>query len=546
MSKIAHYLQEHLVGEVMTSVDARRYFATDGSVFSIPPALVVYPRNENDIRKTARFSWQLAERRRVIPITARGAGTSTTGAALGSGIMLVFPAHMHRILELDTKSGTVSIEPGINFGKLQQTLQTHGRFLPPYPASIEYSTVGGAVANNSGGEKSIKYGSMSSYVQSLRVVLANGEVIETERLSKRELSKKLGLATFEGELYRAIDTVLEENRELVPSTELAVTKNSAGYNLHDIKHKDGSFDLTPLFVGSQGTLGIISEINLSTESYNPETTLLMATFNNLDALQAAVNELRSQKQLPSALEMVNAGLLKAVHDLNPNQLKDLISMPFPEYTLFIEYDTSSDRSHKKMIKRVTRMLEKVATSVQVETDPEHQQKIWKVRHASASYISHSDGQKRAVPIIEDAAVAPERLNELIDGITRLFKLVDLKTVAIWGHAGDGNLHLQPHLNLSQIGDRQKAFRLMDEYSKLVIGLGGTISAGHGDGRLRAPYLEMQYGSEVYALLYKVKQICDPYNTLNPGVKFGTSIDDVKQLIRPDFSFGHIYDHIPRS
>src|SRR5688572_19305368 len=205
MSKVAHYLQEHLIGEVMTSADARRYFSTDSSILTLTPAVVVYPRNENDVRKIARFTWQLAERGRVIPMTARGAGTDQGGAALGSGIMIAFPAHMHRILELDDKSGVVVLEPGTNYGKLQQTLHTHDRFLPQFPASIEYSTIGGAVANNASGEKSVKYGSTRDYVKSLRVVLANGEVIETGRLSKREVSKKLGLATFEGEIYRAVD-----------------------------------------------------------------------------------------------------------------------------------------------------------------------------------------------------------------------------------------------------------------------------------------------------------------------------------------------------
>src|SRR5437868_4630569 len=170
MSKVAHYLQKHLVGELMTTTDARRYFATDGSVLQLAPALIAYPRNENDVRKAARFSWQLAERGRIIPITARGSGTNQTGAAIGNGIMIVFPAHMNRVLELDTKTSTVTVEPGINFGKLQQTLHTHGRFVPSYPASIEYSTIGGAIANNASGEKSSKYGDMKSYVAGLRVV----------------------------------------------------------------------------------------------------------------------------------------------------------------------------------------------------------------------------------------------------------------------------------------------------------------------------------------------------------------------------------------
>src|SRR5579862_108643 len=181
MNKIGHYLQTHVQGEVVTSLDARRYFSTDGSIITLTPSLILYPRNENDVRKTARFAWQLAERKRLIPITARGSGSDQGGAALGSGIVMVFPAHMNRIMELDAKSGAVTVEAGVNYGKLQQTLQTHGRFLPPYPASLEYSTIGGAIANNASGEKSVKYGDTRAYVQSLRVVLANGESVVTER-----------------------------------------------------------------------------------------------------------------------------------------------------------------------------------------------------------------------------------------------------------------------------------------------------------------------------------------------------------------------------
>ncbi len=164
MSKVAHYLQEHLLGEVMTSTDAIDYFSTDNSIFSIRPLMVIYPRNENDIRKTARFTWQLAERGKMIPITARGSGTDQTGAAIGNGIILVFSAHMNRILEFDSKSGVSNVEPGINFGKLQQTLHTHGRFLPSMPSSGEYSTIGGAVANNASGSDLIKYGELKKYV----------------------------------------------------------------------------------------------------------------------------------------------------------------------------------------------------------------------------------------------------------------------------------------------------------------------------------------------------------------------------------------------
>lgn len=543
MSKVAHYLQEHLVGEVITSTDARRYFATDGSILQLAPQLVAYPRNENDVRKTARFSWQLAERGRVIPITARGSGSNQTGAALGSGIMLVFPAHLNRILELDTKSHTVTVEPGINYGKLQQTLHTHGRFLPPYPLSLEYSTIGGAIASNASGEKSIKYGDTAAYVKSLRVVLANGEVIETGRLNKRQLSKKLGLATFEGEIYRSVDTLLEEQRELVAQLKRNVSHQNAGYNLADIISRDGSFDLTPLFAGSQGTLGIITEAKLKTEPYNPQTTLLLAQFDSLEQTQHAVMELCNLSDLPSAIELVDGHVLQAVYELNPNQLKEVAKPPFAAINLLVELD-DSDRTLKKVTKKVTRILEKYAKAVQVTNEPEPQQQLWKLRRATATYIAHNEGSSRPTPLI-DASVPPDRLREYLDGLYGLLRAIGI-TPGLWGHAGNGNLFCYPRLNLAQVGDRQKAFRLLDEHAKLVIGLGGSVSASASDGRLRAPYLETMYGSQAYALLGKIKSIFDPYGTLNPGVKFGTSSEDLKAMVRPDSTLGHLYDHLPRS
>jgi FAD/FMN-containing dehydrogenase len=544
MSKVAHYLQEHLQGEVMTGTDARRYFATDGSIFQLAPALIAYPRTENDVRKTARFSWQLAERGRIIPVTPRGAGTDRTGAALGSGILLVFPAHMNRVLEIDTKNNTVTVEPGINYSKLQQTLHTHGRFLPPYPASVEYSTVGGAIANNESGEKSVKYGDTLAYVKSLRVVLANGEVIETGRLNKRELSKKMGLATFEGEIYRSIDTLLEEQHGLVGQLSSNVTKNNAGYNLIDIKRKDGSFDLTPLIVGSQGTLGIITEAVLSTEVHNPQTTVILAKFDSLEQTQKAVLELKELSDSPSAIELVNEHVLQEIHELNPNQLKDIIQPPFPAVTLLVEFDNDS-RTVKKLVKHASKIFDKYATSFEIADDPEQQQQFWQIRQSTSTLISHNQGLLRAVPVIDDAAVPVDRLREYIEGIYSLLETNNVPA-AVWGHAGDGNLHMQPRLNVGQVGDRQKAFRLLDEYNKLVIKLGGTISSEAGDGRLKTPYLEAMYGTELYGLFQKVKQMFDPYGTLNPGVKFGTSLDDLKAMVRPDYSHDHIYDHLPRS
>jgi FAD/FMN-containing dehydrogenase len=529
----------------MTGTDARKYFSTDTSVFSLTPAMVVYPRNENDVRKTARFTWQLAERGRIIPMTARGSGTDQGGAALGEGVLLVFPAHMNRILELDGKTGMVTIEPGINYGKLQQTLHTHNRFLPPYPASFEYSTVGGAIANNAAGEKSVKYGNTREYVKNLRVVLANGEVIETKRLSKREVNKKLGLATFEGEIYRNLDVLFEENQDLINSIKFDVTKNAAGYALGEVRKKDGSLDLTPLFVGSQGTLGIVTEATLETEVNSPTTTLIAALFDDLQVAEQVVLELRKLPEMPSAIEVVDEQLLNFVQHYNPNQLKGILEPPFHKLVMLIEFDNQPDRVQKRLSKKAVKILNKYQIAYRLETDPAKKEELWKIRHSASAVISHTDGNMKAVPIIEDGIVPVERFRDYIEGIYELFQKYNLRA-SFWGHAGNANLHMQPFLDLGQVGDRQKVFRLLDDYYKMVIGMGGSTSGEHGDGRLRAPYLQELYGPEVYALFERVKQIFDPYGTLNPGVKIGVTLEAIKPLLRQEYSIDHLYDHMPRS
>lgn len=545
MSKVARYLQEHLVGEVMTNADARRYFATDASIFNLPPAIVVYPRNENDVRKTARFTWQLAERGRVIPMTARGLGTDQSGAALGSGIMLVFPAHMHQIIEFDGKSGDVTVEPGIVYGKLQQALHTHSRFLPPYPASLEYSTIGGAIGNNAGGERSVKYGSTRPFVKRLRVVLANGEIIEVRRLNKRELNKKLGLNSMEGEVYRQLDKLLEENQEVIQKSVLPVTKNAAGYALAEIRNKDGSFDLTPLFVGSQGTLGILTEATLATQPHNPNATLIVAFVDDLGVAQEVIAELHKFPDLPAAIEMVDSHLLEFVQSQNPTLLKDVLEPPFQKLALFIEYDNLADRTQKRMAKKTIKLLEHFQLTHRHETDAEAREQLWKIRQAASTVLSHNQSGAKPVPIIEDGIVPVEKFQEFLEGIYDLFAEHRLP-VSVWGHAGNAHLHVQPLLNLSQVGDRQKLFKLVEDYYALVMRLEGSTTGEHGDGRLRAPFLKQLYGQEVYDLFTQVKQIFDPYGTLNPGVKMGVTLEDIKPLLRQEYDLSHIYDYMPRS
>ena len=543
MNKVANYLQEHIVGEVLSSAGVRKYFSTDGSIFEVTPSMVVYPKNVSDVRKIARFSWQLAEKGHVLPITARGRGSDQGGAAIGKGVVMVFPAHMNRLLELDTKQRLARIQPGINYLAFQEAVRTHGLFLPPYPSSIDYATLGGAIANNAAGEKTVKYGDTRKYIEGLEVVLADGELIQTTRLSKRDLNRKKGLTNFEGEIYRQLDGLITDNWDLIQQhAELpGVSKNSAGYALSQIKRKDGSFDLTPLMVGSQGTLGIVTEAIIRLETYTPKTTLMVICFEDLAEADKAVAEIL--KLQPSALEMVDKHLLETIGRISPNRLKGLIEPPYPEIVLLCEFDDEHKQAAKA--KRVEKLLKDYRTSYKTSDDYEEQQKLWSIRHSAAALIAYADDELKALPMIEDGVVPRDRLQEFITSIYALFEKYHLE-VAVWGHAGDANLHMQPFMDLSKLGDRQKVFKIMDEYYDLVLKLGGSTAGEHNDGRLRGPYLPRVFGDEMYQLFQDVKKIFDPYNMFNPGVKIDVNREEVAKMLRHEYSMDHLADHLPRT
>jgi FAD/FMN-containing dehydrogenase len=545
MSKVAQYLQEHLLGEVTASTEVRRHFSTDASILHLAPAIVAYPRNENDIRKATRFSWQLAQRGRLLPITARGGGSDTSGAAIGSGVLLAFSAHMNRILALDPAKELLTVEPGATYDKLEQTLYTHGQFLPPYPASLHYATIGGGLANNASGEKTVKYGLLRDYVKQLRVVLANGEVIEVGPLTKRELSKKLGLASFEGEIYRALDGLLEENAELIKTrkSKIASRLNNAGYNIFDIKNsKDKTFDLTPLFLGSQGTLGIITEASLRVVEHNPISKTAMISLYKLDDINSLIPKIMELK--PSVFDMVTKSALDQIRAINPHQLGDLLEAPNAQIHLFVEFDDQKDAHQRKQIKRLAKLVVKVGGVFRPAFTPEDQEKIAKIRQSVGTVLTQPHGQSKAIPVAEDICVPVSRYVEFLLKASEIYTACGLVPAA-WGHVGDGTVRMHPVLDLAQIGDRQKLFKLSEAIYKVAVTMGGSISASAGDGRMRAPYLNWMYGPELTAVMMQVKKIFDPLGILNPGVKTASTAE-IKALMRGEYNLGHHHQHLPRN
>lgn len=532
-------LRKRLSGQVVDAKDVLDYFATDGSVFKITPTAVIYPKQEADVQAAAAYATEQSIKGRSFSLIGRGKGTDQSGGALGSGAMVVFPAHLNAIKAVS--KDTVTVQPGAVYRDLQRILATHRRFLPPYPSSIDYSTIGGAIANNASGEMSYKYGSTAAWVTRLRVVLDDGTVIETKRISKRELNRKKGIMSREGDLYRGIDGLIQDHKSLIDQSTPSTSKNSAGYRLGSIKGTDGSFDLSQLFIGAQGTLGLITQATLKTAPYEPRTTLVVGFFDNLERAGEAVLKLRSAK--PAAAEMVDRHLLEFVRKHRPGTLENLIGDKTPELILLVEFDNPSHLRQNLLSRRAERIFSKFATTHTTTQDRRTEHRLWALRESAAAVLASQAGTKKALPIIEDGCVPVERLPEFVNDVYRLFKRNKLD-VAVWGHAGDANLHLQPFLDLGRAKDRKLVFKIMDEFYDLVIKFGGTTTAEHNDGMLRAPYLEKLYGRDMYHLFEETKRICDPRGIFNPEIKLGVKKKSLESKLRQEYSLSHFHDHTP--
>jgi FAD/FMN-containing dehydrogenase len=531
-------LSAKLLGTVTDNPDVLEHFSTDGSIFQVTPTAVVYPNNTADVRKTVEFAHERAVAGKPTSLVPRGKGGDLGGGAIGEGIQLVFPPHMHKLLRLE--SNYVIVQPGMTLRMLQQTLNTHGRYLPPVPNPQDLTTVGGAVANDDAGPSAYKHGSFRAFVRGLKVVLSDGSLIETRPLSPRELSRKKGLTTLEGDVYRGVDSLLLDHAETIRKSAPRTSKNTAGYALDRVRAKDKSFDLSQLFIGSQGTLGVITEVSLKTLPFNPRTTLLVGYFSNLDKAGEAVRKLAAVK--PGAIEFVDRSLLQFYQNHRPGDLQDLVPADLPRIMLLVEFDDYSQLSQALRSRRAEQVLKRHGAQVRVSTDPIEQVALWKLRRDAPALLALTSYPRKPLPFIEDAAVPASRLAEFIDKTYRLLVKHDLEA-PMWGHAGDGQLHLLPLIDLSRRREVDHMFSFGHEFYDMVLAMGGTISAEHNDGLLRASYLQKQYGKDMMELMRQTKQICDPHDVLNPTKKTQATEAYAREHLRASYNLKHLYEHI---
>jgi len=525
MSKIGQYLNEHILGEITGIKAVRERFARDGSVLSIKPELVMFPRVTNDIRKAARFSWQLAEKGHILPITARGSGSSQTGAAIGSGLIVNTTAHLNNVIHIGLKERIVHVQPGVNFKALNDILSWHGLYVPTFPETASYSTVGGAVANNSSGQLSGRFGPTGELVTRLEAVLANGDLIETTRLSKRDFSKKSGLQTFEGEIYRKLDAIIEDNQDVINNKLKDSKRDNTGYaRIAEVKRRDGSFDLTPLIIGSQGTLGIISEIVLRTEFVNSEQTIAVAVLGSNEEARDVADILKSLE--PASLETFDGALFDQARRRGKKYpfFSETDSDRSIGAVIYVQFNDFSDHARAHKLKKTLKILGKYNASVATSNDYSFDE-LSAIREVESSvFASESEGESFP-SLIDGASISSERHEEFSAAVAELATKHHVE-LPIHTRVLDGVVFTRPALHLDKVGDKQKVFKIVTDYAQLVQKCGGIFSADASEGRLRANAAYSILDDDIQNLYQQIRAAFDPFGTLNPGVK---QVSDIKSL-----------------
>jgi FAD/FMN-containing dehydrogenase/Fe-S oxidoreductase len=503
-ARIFEDLRGMLAGDLLFEPIDRAPYAQDASLYEIDPLGVIAPRTQDDLVIAVRYAYE-----RGIPIHARGAGTGLAGESLGPGLIVDFSRHFRRIV--DVRADSVTVQPGVVLDVLNTHLAPLGRRIGPDPSGSASCTVGGMVAGDAAGMRSLKYGTTANHVERLRVVFANGEVGElgTHPWPSVETEPR----DFADVVARRIALLLNWNAELIARKQPRSPRNRAGYALHQVAKPGGGLDLARLIVGSEGTLALVTEVTLRTVPLPQAQSAVLLLFGKLLAAAEAVQEcLRDE---PSACELFDWRSLSLVRDGAPDYRAWIADDA--EAALVVEFEgddaTETARKARSLAHRIARSGAVIAEPVDVHRRADCD-RLLGLRSVVTPLVMKMSGPSRPVPFVEDVAVLPPALPEFLNRVQQIFKGFGANWT-VYAHAGDGQVHLRPFLDLSDAADVAKLEPMAIEIHEAAWDLGGSISGEHGCGLARSQFVRKQCG-DLYPVLREVKNAFDPQNLLNPG------------------------------
>jgi FAD/FMN-containing dehydrogenase/Fe-S oxidoreductase len=523
-------------GELLFDDLSRALYSTDASIFQVQPLGVVVPRDEEDVQALVRFA---AENK--VPLVPRGAGSGLAGEALGSGLIVDMSRHFRAIVE--TGPDTVRVQPGVVYRHLAAHLAKVGRFFPPDPASGAQCTIGGMLATNASGAHALRYGYTRDHVASLRVVLDTGDAVAASRharwpapldpsaavpphpflLSPRgrgergegggdNSPKSEGRRQLE-DIILAVSNLLEQNGDLIRSHQPRTRFNRCGYLLDGLL-TEGSLDLARLLVGSEGTLGLFTEATLRTLPLPGGRSLVMLGFDSLEAALRATHQVLEHR--PAACELIERRLLTLMRGSDAASVATLVP-PAVEAVLLMEFETETSQDARDAAIRMVDHLhgtERLAMLAVPAFEPEEIDRLWKIRESALPSLYGLRGGAHPIAFVEDVGVPVEELPAYLRRVQEILQQHET-TASFLVHAGTGQVHTRPFLDLQRSKDVAKLEALAEEIHGLALGFGGTVSTQHGTGLARTPWVARQYG-QLYPVLQELKAIFDPKQIFNPG------------------------------
>jgi FAD/FMN-containing dehydrogenase/Fe-S oxidoreductase len=526
-------LRRNVRGAVKWDEISRALYASTASVVEMWPSCIVEPMDADDVIKTMQFA-----REHQVPVTCRGAGSGVAGQSLGQGIILDFAVHMNRILETQPSEGWARVQPGLVKDDFDAELGSFGMFWPPDPSSSPWCTVGAMVSNNSGGAKSIRWGTSKDYLLELDVLLADGERVKLrplEVLPEGKINFPADATAAEIRLANGVFNIARENAGLLVKERPEATRSSSGYNVFELLHGEngginiqayyprtefdpsvgagdigGVLDMPRLFSGSEGTLGILLEAKLRVLRLPKKQAGLTLWFDSNQTMAEGVVKLLPTR--PTKLEVLDRSFIDVAARTDPRLAEGIPARL--QSMLIVEYWADDEAETRKQVDTALKLcVPSPAFDGKAAYDAVELEKAWTVRKIASPILSRVKGDIKPTRWIEDCAVPPWKLPHFIDSFKRICEANGF-TAHLFGHGGEGNLHVNPFTNSKSEQDRARMRKAADEVFAMVKGLKGTISGEHGDGLMRTPYLRRMYG-DVYPLFEQVKQLFDPAKLLNP-------------------------------
>ncbi len=540
-------LRARIDGEVRFDEYSRQLYATDASLYEVLPIGVVYPRSTDDVAAVMSYCAQ-----REIPVLPRGGGTSLAGQTVNEAVVLDFSRYMNELVETRPDDRRARAQPGIKLGDLNGELADHGLKFAPDPAWGDKSVLGGAIGNNSTGAHSLQYGKTDAYIEECEVVLADGTVTTFGEVTREELRDRADPdGDLEARIYAEIERILAEEGKEITSHYPDLKRNVSGYNLDWVlgDAQDGTVNVASLLAGSEGTLAIVTEAEVSLEPIPETKSMALLAYEGLIEAMEDVSDILEHD--PAAVEVLDDVLIDLARDTA--EFEDVVGM-LPEGTrtvLIVEFYADDAESGRRKVADLladrTNGVDSIAAPTDGRTvvdapvrafdameahDEAKREKFWKMRKSGLPILLSRTTDEKHGSFIEDTAIPPANLPEYVADFQEILEEHDT-FASFYAHAGPGVLHIRPLINTKTVEGVETMESIADAVTDLVVKYGGSVSGEHGDGRARTQWNEKLYGADLWETFQELKSAFDPDWLLNPGQVVGVDAAAVESGEKPE-------------